>query len=84
MTRRDGADAFRTTATPVLVTSVLVCALGCWSFAATSETAATAKGQPPCLMLPVGSVQPRGWMLAHGATIVWFVCAPPWLWDGKP
>jgi hypothetical protein len=31
MTRRDGADAFRTTATPVLVTSVLVCALGCSS-----------------------------------------------------
>jgi len=23
----------------------------------------------------------HAWLL--GATIVWFVCAPPWLWDGK-
>jgi len=23
----------------------------------------------------------HAWLL--GATIVWFVCAPPWLWDGN-
>jgi hypothetical protein len=23
----------------------------------------------------------HAWLL--GATVVWFVCAPPWLWDGK-
>ncbi len=23
----------------------------------------------------------QAWLL--GATIVWFVCAPPWLWDGR-
>jgi hypothetical protein len=43
----------------------LIFSLGSLSFADASETAVTAKGQPPCLMLPVGSVQPRGWMLAQ-------------------
>lgn len=55
----------RPVARPALVTVALIFSLGSLSFADASETAVTAKGQPPCLMLPVGSVQPRGWMLAQ-------------------